>query len=234
MQDAAAAQEAAPSTTNEAPAQAPEQAPEAPQTPDLGLTPEQAEKFSKFISSNGGFDSAFAKLKADVTGRQKDAPAEPAKAPVVENTTPEPAPAQSQTPVKLAEGFVTPQEMMSQMYNEKLASKPEYAGIKEDIESGAYLKEMASFGMTPVDAAGNLNDAVIRKFLDMKAKTVPAPAPSTPMTNTPLKQYTEFEGDISNFGDAMRIVQEGPGHPRYDEAKKVIGSKFDLPKSEQK
>lgn len=234
MQDAAAAQEAAPSTTNEAPAQAPEQAPEAPQTPDLGLTPEQVEKFSKFISSNGGFDSAFAKLKADVTGRQKDAPAEPAKAPVVENTTPEPAPAQAQAPVKPAEGFVTPQEMMSQMYNEKLASKPEYAGIKEDIESGAYLKEMTSFGMTPVDAAGNLNDAVIRKFLDMKAKTVPAPAPSTPMTNIPLQQYTEVEGDITSYEQALAIRKEGSGHPRYADAEQVIKNHFKPVQPEQK
>lgn len=233
MSDVASPQEAAPSTTNaEAPAQAPEQAPEVPQMPDLGLTVEQAEQFKKFMDSNGGYEKVFAKIKSDVTGRQKDAPAEPTPAPTPQATTPEPqAPAQ---PVKLGEGFVSPQEIMAGLYNEKIAATPEYAGIKDDILSGNYLKEMASMGMTPVDGAGNLNLKVINQFLDLKAKTVPAPAPEAPMTNVPLKQYTEVEGDITSYEQALAIRKEGSGHPRYADAEQVIKNHFKPVQPEQK
>lgn len=236
MSDAVASQgETTPSNTNstsEAPAQT--EASEAPQMPDLGLSIEQAQQFKNMLENHGGADKVLEKMKAAITTRKADAPAEPAPAPVVENTTPEPQPQAPVQPVQPAKGFVTPQEIMAGLYNEKIASTPEYAGIKDDILSGAYLKEMAGMGMTPVDAAGNLNDRVIRQYLDLKAKTVPAPAPSTPMTNTPLKQYTEVEGDITSYEQALAIRKEGSGHPRYADAEQVIKNHFKPSQPEQK
>lgn len=232
MQDAAAPKgEAAPSNTN---TEAPAQAPETPQMPDLGLTAEQAEEFKRFIDNHGGYEIAFTKFKNAVTSRQKDTPAQPEPAQPAQPAPQVEAPVQPQAPAKPAEGFITPQEMAMSLYNERLAQTKEYGGIKDEILSGAYLKEMASMGMTPVDASGNLNSKVIQQFLDLKAKTVPAPAPETPMTNIPLKQYTEVEGDITSYEQALAIRKEGSGHPRYADAEQVIKNHFKPSQPEQK
>lgn len=226
MQDAASAQEAAPSTNTNAETQAPE----TPQMPDLGLTVEQAAEWKNFIDNNGGPDKVMSKMKS-ITARKADTPVQPEPvqpAPQVE------APVQPQAPVRPAEGFITPQEMAMSLYNERLAQTKEYGGIKDEILSGSYLKEMASMGMTPVDASGNLNSKVIQQFLDLKAKTVPAPAPEVPMTNIPLKQYTEVEGDITSYEQALAIRKEGSGHPRYADAEQVIKNHFKPAQPEQK
>lgn len=216
---------ATPSETTQTPEQPAQPSGEpAPQTQpaavDLGLTADQAKAFKTFIDNNGGFDKSFQKLKTAVTARKETQPAQPV-APQTEQPAqpaqPEPAPAQPK-PATIPEGFLTPQDIMAQQYNSALMSQEGYAGIKDYISKGEYLTDMRKMGMTPIDNNGNINDAVIRQFLDLKAKTVPAPQPSTPVTNIPTKTYVEVDGDITTMEQALSISSQGPNHPQYQKA----------------
>lgn len=217
---------ATPSETTQTPAQPAQPSGESvPQTQpapvDLGLTADQAKAFKTFIDNNGGFDKSFQKLKTAVTARKDTQPAQPATPveqpaqPVqAEQTQPQPQP----KPATIPEGFLTPQDIMAQQYNSALMSQEGYAGIKDYISKGEYLTDMRKMGMTPIDNNGNINDAVIRQFLDLKAQTVPAPQPSTPVTNIPTKTYVEVDGDITTMEQALSISSQGPNHPQYQKA----------------
>lgn len=219
---------ATPSETTQAPAQpahpAQPSGEPAPQTQsavvDLGLTADQAKAFKTFIDNNGGFDKSFQKLKTAVTARKETQPAQPA-APQVEQPTQPAQVEQAQPqpkPATIPEGFLTPQDIMAQQYNTALMNQEGYAGIKDYISKGEYLTDMRKMGMTPIDNNGNINDAVIRQFLDLKAQTVPAPQPSTPVTNIPTKTYVEVDGDITTMEQALSISSQGPNHPQYQKA----------------
>lgn len=216
---------ATPSETTQTPAQPAQPSGEsAPQTQpapvDLGLTADQAKAFKTFIDNNGGFDKSFQKLKTAVTARKETQPAQPvapqteqpAQPVQIEQTQPQPKPA------TIPEGFLTPQDIMAQQYNNALMSREEYASIKDYIAKAEYVAEMRKMGMTPIDDNGNINDAVIRQFLDLKAKTIPAPQPSAPVTNIPTKAYTEIDGDITTMEQALSISSQGPNHPQYQKA----------------
>lgn len=218
------APEGAPTTPAEP---APEQAPvqEQPQAPQLNLTPEQAEQWNKFVSSNGGFDSAFSKLKSAVSNPQ---PKEP-------EPTPEPAPApeqpaapQPQAPARPPEGYITQEEFAAQQYFMSLAGRPEYENIADKISSGEVLKEMAKFNIN-ISENGAYNDRQIRNFLDMYSKTVPAAQTSTAPTNIPTVDYIAVE-NVQSKDDALAIMQQSmeakakglAEHPKYEEAKKFL------------
>lgn len=222
---------ATPSETTQTPAQPAQPAQPsgepAPQTQptvvDLGLTADQAKAFKTFIDNNGGFDKSFQKLKTAVTARKETQTAQPAQpvAPQVEQPTQPVQPEQTQPqpqPATIPEGFLTPQDIMAQQYNSALMNQEGYAGIKDYISKGEYLTDMRKMGMTPIDNNGNINDAVIRQFLDLKAQTVPAPQPSTPVTNIPTKTYVEVDGDITTMEQALSISSQGPNHPQYQKA----------------
>lgn len=217
---------ATPSETTQTPEQpaqpSGESAPQAQPAPvDLGLTADQAKAFKTFIDNNGGFDKSFQKLKTAVTARKDTQPAQPTTAPQVEQPT---QPAQTEQtqpqpkPATIPEGFLTPQDIMAQQYNNALMNREEYAGLKDYIAKAEYVAEMRKMGMTPIDNNGNINDAVIRQFLDLKAKTLPAPQPSTPVTNIPTKTYVEVDGDITTMEQALSISSQGPNHPQYQKA----------------
>lgn len=220
--------------TTEPAAEAPKtEAAEQPQAQDngLGLTPEQTEQFKKFLDANGGFSTAFSKLKQDVTGRNTDKKEEPTSQPeqseqkTEDNTQPAPT-----EPTKPAEGYISPQDFAIKQYFKAVAQEEKYSAIAKDIESGAILKEMAGLGIKATDANGNYNDAMIHKFLDLKAATVPATPSVVEPTTTPTVSYTEMDGDITSFADAQKIITEsmagrarGAGeHPKLAEAKKFM------------
>ena len=216
---------ATPSETTQTPAQpSGEPAPQTqPAVVDLGLTAEQAKAFKTFIDNNGGFDKSFQKLKTAVTARKETQPAQPV-APQVEQPAQPAQPVQPEQtqpqpqPATIPEGFLTPQDIMAQQYNSALMNQEGYAGIKDYISKGEYLTDMRKMGMTPIDNNGNINDAVIRQFLDLKAQTVPAPQSSTPVTNIPTKTYVEVDGDITTMEQALSISSQGPNHPQYQKA----------------
>lgn len=214
----------------EAKAEAPVEQPQA-QDNGLGLTTEQTEQFKKFLDANGGFSTAFSKLKQDVTGRNTDKKEEPTSQP--EQTT-EPKAEQPQAPqpepTKPADGYISPQDFAIKQYFKAVAGEEKYAAIAKDIESGAILKEMAGLGIKATDDNGNYNDAMIHKFLDLKAATVPATPSVVEPTTTPTVTFTEIDGDITSFADAQKIITEsmkgratGTGeHPKLAEAKKFM------------
>lgn len=197
----------------------------------LGTNAETLGKFQKFIEANGKFDSAFSKLKQDVTGRNTDKKEEPTSQPEQPEQKMEDATQSAPTePTKLAEGYISPQDFAIKQYFKAVAGEEKYSAIAKDIESGAILKEMAGLGIKATDANGNYNDAMIHKFLDLKAATVPATPSVVEPTTTPTVSFTEMDGDITSFEDAQKVIMEsmdgrtkGAGeHPKLAEAKKFM------------
>ena len=201
---------------------------QAPKDNELGLTAEQAEQFKKFLDANGGYEKAFAKVKQDVTGRNTDKKEEPVAQ--AEPTTQKDEPQTTQEPAKPAEGYVSPQDFALKQYFKAVAQEEKYASIAKDIEKGGILKEMAELGIKPTDENGNYNDAMIHKFLDLKAATVPAAPSVVEPTTTPTVTFTELDGDIESFEDAQKVIMEsmngrakGAGeHPKLADAKKFM------------
>lgn len=220
------ASEATP-TTNPTPEAQPTEAPQAQAAPMANIPADQIEAFNKFVDANGGFDKAFAKLRTDVSTpapAQPEQPAQPAREPVQQS-------AQQQAP-NIPSGYITPEEFTAQQYFASLASEPDYAPIADQVKSGAVLKEMAKFGIRPMQD-GAINDKQVRDFLNLYAKTVPAQAPSAPVTNTPTVDYINVGEQISSRDDAMRILEQNrtlkPGiapHPQTEAAKEFLKGYF--------
>lgn len=214
---AAPATEATPNTSSNPASEAPAQLSEAPVAPQANIPADQVEAWNKFVEANGGFEKAFGKMKQTISNPPKveasgepQAPAQPIEPQIQQQV--------SQEPYKPEKGFITSQEYFSKKYNEDLAS--EYPEIADYINKGEYLKEATAMGMKMIDQAGNMNDEVIHKFLDMKKAAV-APAPtSTPVTTTPTVDYVHAEGDITTQEMADDIMKQGNSHPRYAEALK--------------
>lgn len=215
----------------------------APAEPQI-FSPEEAQEIKRFLDGHGGFD----RVKETVTRRNADAqpapqapqaPLQPLEAqPAPQATEPAQPTAQNSQPVQaptpepdIPKGFKTPTEIIAEVYNDRLEGDPKYESIKDYIHNGDYIKEMSKMGMVAFDKNGNANDAVIRQFLDLKAATIPAPAHDTPMTSTPIVEYTDTEGDVNDYNTALKIYQQGTGHPRYADAQKIISTHFNGAKS---
>lgn len=223
-------------TNNEAPeTTAPAEATAEQVAKFLGTDVETLEKFTKFTTSNGDFNKAFSKLKTDISAPNTEKAPEP-----VENPQPtqpqQPAQQQPETAEQtlntLSKGFVSPQAFLTRQYFNTLAREEKYAPIAKDIESGSVIKEMEEFGIHPTDAQGNFNDNQVRKFLDLKAQTVPATPSVVEPTTTPTVTFTDIEGDITSFEQAQKVFMEsvssraqGKGeHPRLEEAKEFLAN----------
>lgn len=216
-----------PTTQPEAPA---EQPAEAPKAPAYDITDEQ----KKFIDSNGGWDKVFEKAKMAISRPEPAPEVKPEATPAPAPTTPEPV--QTNKP---AEGFLSPNDIAALQYQNMLASDPKYEKISDYIKSDSWLKEMKAMGMTPVDGQGNLNNKVIRQFLDLKASTVAAQQPATPVTTTPTVDYVEVGEAITDINKAYAVLQQNiqlaasgrAEHPKTAEAKKFISEHFASRKS---
>lgn len=224
---AAPASEATP-TTNPAPAAQPTEAPQAPAAPTANIPADQIEAFNKFVDSNGGFEKAFAKLRTDVS---TPAPAQPAKEP--EQPAQPAQPVQPTRPVQdIPDGFITQEELVTQITFERLAAMPQYASVADKIRSGEVLKEMAKFNIQPM-RDGKFDNKHVCEFLDLYAKTVPTPAPTAPVTNTPTVDYVNVGEQITSRDDAMKILEQNrtlkPGiapHPQTEAAKEFLKGYF--------
>lgn len=235
-------QVAAPQGTEATPTNSNEQAPQtqapataqettqAPQAPTADIPADKIEAFNKFVNANGGFDKAFAKLRNDVSTPAPTQPQEPAQpAQPVQPAQPQ-APLQPPTPPS---GYETLEELAIENYFDRLAGKKEYEPIADQIRNGDVFKEMAKFGIQ-VSQNGAINSKQIKDFLDMYAKTVPAPAPSTPITTTPTANYVQVGEQITSRDEAMKIIQQnmelrGKGiaeHPQTAAAKEYLKKYF--------
>lgn len=229
---AAPASEATP-TTNPAPAAQPTEAPQAPAAPAADIPADQIEAFNKFVNANGGFEKAFAKLRNDVSTPAPEAPAQPkAEEPKMTTQQLEQVLNNQSAQQSVPMGYITPEEFTAQQYFASLSNEPEYASIADQVKSGAVLKEMAKFGIRPMQN-GAINDRQIRDFLGLYAKTVPTQAPTAPVTNTPTVDYVNVGEQISSRDDAMKILEQNrtlkPGiapHPQTEAAKEFLKGYF--------
>lgn len=217
----APAGEAAPLTTNPEPA-----APATP-APEAVFTPEQAQEIKAFFDNNGGFE----KVKKNLTMRQSDIQPQaqvPQPSPLNDNIAQQP-PVTAQQPQQPApqpiQGGMTQEEFAIQQYFTSLAGQEQYKGISNQMLSGEVLKEMAKFDIQPM-VNGVFNDRKVRDFLDLYAKSQPAPEPAAPVTNTPTVEYVQTGETITNINEAMRVLAQDqqlrsqglPGHPKAKEA----------------
>lgn len=214
----------APINSNPAPA-APAAAPATP-TPVANIPADKIEAFNKFIDANGGYDKAFAKLKSDVSS------------PAQQQQPQQPQPVQQRDaeagngPFSVPKGFVTPQEVAAEQYFMSLANKEEYAPIADEIRSGSVLKEMSKFGIRPVQN-GMFNDAQIRNFLSLYAKTKPAVPTTETITTTPTVDYVNVGEQVTSRDDAMKILAQNHSlargvapHPQTEAAKAFLKDYF--------
>lgn len=197
----------------------------------FGTDTETLGKFQKFVDANGKFDSAFSKMKTDISN-----PTKPVEKPV-ENSQPEPQKTeeptshteqpQAQIP-QTPKGAITAQEFLAEQYFKSLAGEEKYAPISKGIENGDYLKEMAAFGINAMNQDGSINDQKVRMYLDLKAQTVPAkPTSSEPNASTaPTVDYVNVGEKIENIDQAYKVLMQ-PGHPAMEKAKTFIKEHYD-------
>lgn len=215
-------------TTNEpavqAPAAAPQQETAVVNPNNITLTDEQR----VFIENNGGFDKVFNRAKMAISAPEQKKEVAPVENVEQKQAISSPEVPQYQ-PKQAPKGFITPEEYMVEQYFRGLSNEEKYSGISEQIRSGEVLKEMAEFGIHPTQD-GMFNDVQIRKFLDLKAQTVPAVQTAAPITNIPTVEWSPVE-KIDSFESAQKVIQENltrPGmeHPKTAEAKEFLKSFF--------
>lgn len=214
--------------TNPTPAPAESPAP----APDMhGFTSDQLADIDKFFKANGGFDA----IKSKISNPQ------PIQQPSPEPVRPQweqPNPMQRQQQqyqepmYRAPEGSITAQEFLAQQYFQALAGEEKYANISDKIATGDVLKEMASFNIQPLNRDGSINDQMVRRYLDLKAQTVPAKATSTEPSASaaPTVEYVEVGDNISNINQAYEVLAQDAklrsqglaGHPKIQLAEAFI------------
>lgn len=211
--------------TAEAPAQA-----ETKQEPDLhGFTPEQLGELSKFLKGQGGFEA----FKSRMSNPEKYAqPAQPAQQTQTQTEQVQTQPTQQvrQTP---PDGYATVQELSVERYFKDLAHETKYASISKEIEDGSFIKEMESMGMHPIDGDYNININQVRRFLELKAASVPIKQTSAEPTNTPIVEYVNEGGEITDRNTAYNILRQSfeltqkglPPHPDTEKARVFLSGK---------
>ena len=210
--------EATPNNTNQEPVQA--------SAPDMhGFTSEQLADIDKFFKANGGFDA----IKSKISNPQPSpAPVEQPKEPT---SQPQAQPVE-QPQYKAPEGSITAQEFLAQQYFSALSKEEKYAPIAKEIANGDILKEMSSFNIKAMNPDGSLNDQMVRRYLDLKAQTVPAKATNTEpnASSAPTVDYVEVGETITNIDQAYQVLSQDAklrsqglaGHPRIADAETFI------------
>lgn len=220
----------APQTTNE-PAQAQAQAPEM-----YGFTSEQLAEMKKFYDANGGFDKVKSRISNPQQFEQQPQQQQMQQQSYGPQTQQQPTSQQEkqQELYRPPQGSITPEEFLAQQYFQGLSRDPKYATISDQIASGDVLKEMAGFNIQPLNRDGSINDAMVRRYLDLKAQTVPAkPTETEPnASNAPTVTYTSAGDKISDINQAYKILME-PGNPDMAKAEEFIKNSYN-PNSENK
>lgn len=229
MENAPEAPAAAPAESEATPITNPEPA-QAPKMPDMyGFTSEQLADMRKFYDANGGFD----KVKARISNPE----------PRVEQPVAQPAPqAQPQQPryeepaYRAPAGSITAQEFLAKQYFGALSQEEKYANISSEIANGDVLKEMASFHIKPLNQDGSINDQMVRRYLDLKAQTVPAKqsGASPEASAAPTVDYIPVGEKIDNINQAYDIIRQDAslksrgmaGHPEVAKAEEFIKNSY--------
>lgn len=240
--------EAIQTNTNPTPAPAAEQpqAPaQAPQAPVANIPADQIEAFNRFVGSNGGFESAFAKLKSAVSAPKVEQNVMNTPAPNMANPAMQPQAQQQyaqqqpyapqpvqQKQYRTPVGYMSQEELNVQRYYEDLSREPDYAPIADELKTGAVFKEMNKFGIKPVDENGAINVTQVRDFLDLYAKSKPAPQHSNPVSTTPTVEYVNVGETITSRDDALAVLRQNmtlgnhANHPQTAAAQEFLKNYF--------
>lgn len=197
----------------------------APQMPDMhGFTPEDLAGMRVFIDNNGGWNA----IKSKISNPQ---PVQQTAPEAYQNPTPQPQYQPYQQPQQAQyrppEGAITAEEFLAEQYFKSLSGEEKYAGISDQIRNGDVLKEMASFNIRALNQDGSINDQMVRRYLDLKAQTVPAKTTSTEpnASNAPTVTYTEVGDNIASLDQAYKVLME-PGNPGMAKAEEFIKNHF--------
>lgn len=224
--------EQTPTTNTNQPAEATQN--EVVKTPNLhGFTEEQLADMAKFYAANGGYDKVKSRLSnpQQQTQEQKSAASSNGQD---NNVLSNQQPAQPAPEKKMADGFISPEELMVKRYFDSLAESDKYKNIAKEIKNGNIWKEMEALGIQGVDANNNINVGRITQFLDLKSASVPtAPTPAE-VTTTPTVDYIQIDGDIKDMNQALAVYQQSmdaqkkgqPVHPSFNQAKEFINKNW--------
>ena len=196
----------------------------APQMPDMhGFTSDQLADMKKFFDNNGGFDAIKSKI-SNPQPVQQTAPEAYQNPTSQQQYQPQP---QQQAPYRPPEGAITAEEFLAEQYFKSLSTEEKYAGISDQIRNGDVLKEMASFNIRALNQDGSINDQMVRRYLDLKAQTVPAKSTGAEpnMSNAPTVTYTEVGDNITSLDQAYKVIME-PGNPGMAKAEEFIKNHF--------
>lgn len=219
-----------------APAEAP-MSPESEQTPiptpnpapapvpDMyGFTSDQLAEMKKFYDANGGFE----KVKSRISNPQpvQQAP-EAYQNPTSQPQYQQPYQPQPRPQYQAPQGSITAEEFLAEQYFKSLSGEEKYSNISDQIRNGDVLKEMASFNIRALNQDGSINDQMVRRYLDLKAQTVPAKATSAEpnASNAPTVSYTEVGDNIASLDQAYKVLME-PGNPGMQKAEEFIRNHF--------
>lgn len=197
-----------------------------------GISADVAKKIKTMADNNKGMENLFAERKQEISTPKTQQPQQP-----VQSQDPaqvqQPTVQSQQTPNGLDMDYV--EGRLVKEYFKELAANPDYANIADKLVDGTVMEEASKmFGINPI-ANGRINEAQIKSFCDMYAKTVPAAPASAPMTNTPTVQPMgeQFTGRIASTQDALKVIQEnnmmvasGKGeHSKLKEAQEFLDRK---------
>ena len=195
--------------------------------PDMhGFTSEDLAGMRTFIDNNGGWD----RIKSRISNPEPVQPQMPTSQPQAQPVEPQIPQQPAYTP---PQGSITAQEFLAQQYFQGLSHDPKYSGISEQIASGDVLKEMASFNISPLNQDGSINDQMVRRFLDLKAQTVPAKGTGTEpdMSSAPTVEYVPVaESGVTSMDQAYAVLDQDmklraqglAGHPAIQSAEEFI------------
>lgn len=197
--------------------------------PDMhGFTSEQLADMQRFFQANGGYEKVKSKIS-----NPTPAPAEEQKP----AETVQPAPAAA--PKTMPKGAVSLNEAMIRVYFKDLATKPEYAAIKDDIVYGKALEEMLDLGMNPFIDENTIDEDHVIKYLNLKAQTVPAKqsAMEPEASSAPTVDYVPVGEQINNMDEAYAVLRQDSqlkrmgkaGHPAIAKAEEYIKAHLNKP-----
>lgn len=191
-----------------------------------GFTPEQLAEMKRFFENNGGFEAVKSKLS------------NPQKQPEPQVQQPEQQPAQQPQqpePVKVPDGYRTPQEMTLNRYLNDLTNSEKYAPIREYMEKDngkEMFADLKAFNIPVMDDAGNINVDGINRWLGVKLQTVPAKqASGTPNeSSAPTVEYIQVGEEIKSAQEAEEVLRQSAAlkaqglapHPAHEKAAEFL------------
>lgn len=210
------------------------QAPAENQAPDMhGFTSDQLADMKKFFDANGGFDKVKSRLSnPQKAEEQADASQQTQPTSHTDEQAKQPEQPEQPTTPKVPAGAITQSEFLANQYFKSLAGEEKYKAIAKEILDGSIIKEMTDFNIQVMDNNGNISDGMVRKYLDLRAQTVPAQSTSTEpnASSAPTVQYVEVGDNFASVDQAYEVLMQDAdlrakglaGHPRIEDAKKLI------------